>query len=71
MIERSRAAVENLGIAHTGDPSGVLTISAGISAYRPGHRIGREELLAEADTALYAAKTTGRNKVTVSDAVHT
>lgn len=71
VMERSRAAVEDLGIAHTGDPSGVLTISAGVSAYSPGHRIGCEELLAEADTALYAAKTTGRNKVAVSDAVHT
>jgi diguanylate cyclase (GGDEF)-like protein len=70
-MERSRAAVEDLGIAHTRDPSGVVTISAGISAYSPGHRIGCEELLTEADTALYAAKTTGGNKVTVSDAVHT
>jgi diguanylate cyclase (GGDEF)-like protein len=71
VMERSLAAVENLGITHTGDPSGVLTISAGISAYRPGHRIGSEELLTEADTALYAAKTTGKNTVAVSDAVHT
>jgi len=70
-MERSLAAVKNLGITHTGDPSGVLTISAGISAYRPGHRISSEELLTEADTALYAAKTTGKNTVAVSDAVHT
>ena len=70
-MERSRAAVEDLGIAHIGDPTGVLTISAGISSYRPGHRIGSDHPLTEADTALYAAKTTGRNKVTVSEAVHT
>lgn len=69
-MERSRAALQDLGIAHTGDPSGVLTISAGISTYMPGRRVGSEQILNEADTALYAAKTTGRNTVTVSEAVH-
>lgn len=70
VMERSRAAVEDLGITHTGDPTGALTISAGISCYRPGHRISSAKLLTEADMALYAAKTTGKNTVAVSDAVH-
>lgn len=69
ILERSRAAVRALGIVHDGDPSGVLTLSAGVSAYVPGHRVGREQLLQEADTALYAAKAAGRNTVAVTGAL--
>ncbi|MDQ6739580.1 MAG: diguanylate cyclase [Actinomycetota bacterium] len=69
LLERSLAAVQNLQIAHTGDPSGILTLSAGISAYTYGHRAGSEQLLKEADAALYAAKAAGRSNVTVSGAV--
>ncbi|WP_284764449.1 diguanylate cyclase [Arthrobacter sp. efr-133-R2A-63] len=70
VLERCRAAVEDLDITHTGDPSGALTISAGISCYRPGHRVSSAELLREADTALYTAKTTGKNTVALSGAGH-
>ncbi len=70
VMERVRVAVRNMRITHIGCPAGVLTISAGISSYQPGHRASSEELLEHADTALYTAKTTGRNTVTVSDAIH-
>ncbi|MET3922744.1 diguanylate cyclase [Arthrobacter sp. UYEF20] len=62
-VERARAAVQAMGILHSGRPLGVLTLSAGISAYSSGHRASTEQLLKEADVALYAAKAAGRNTV--------
>ncbi|WP_245933727.1 GGDEF domain-containing protein [Arthrobacter livingstonensis] len=70
VMERARAAVQELGITHAGDDSGVLTISTGISNYQPGQQISSKELLTEADTALYAAKTAGRNTVSLSESIH-
>ena len=66
VMERVRAAVHDLRIEHSGDPDGVLTISAGIAASTDGHRAGTEELLKEADLALYAAKAAGRNRVALA-----
>jgi diguanylate cyclase (GGDEF)-like protein len=70
VMERARAAVQALGIDHVGGSSGVLTLSAGISAFMDGHRVGSGRLLKEADVALYAAKAAGRNRVTVSADLH-
>lgn len=69
LVERARASVQALGIVHSGDPRGVLTFSAGISAYMEGHRPGTEQLLEEADTALYVAKADGRNRVAIASAL--
>jgi diguanylate cyclase (GGDEF)-like protein len=69
VVERARAAVEALGIQHAGTASGMLTISAGISAYVPGHRMGYEHLLKEADAAMYEAKAAGRNRAEIAEAV--
>jgi diguanylate cyclase (GGDEF)-like protein len=68
-MERIRQTVQGLGIPHSGDPSGVLTLSAGISAYMPGHRPGTDQLLKEADEALYVAKAAGRNKVALTESI--
>lgn len=65
-VERLRKAAENLEIQHSGSAAGVLTLSAGISSYVPGHRLGAEQLLKEADLAMYAAKAAGRNQVSVA-----
>jgi len=62
-VERVRAVVEQLGIPHVAGPGGVLTLSAGVAAYRPGDDTTPEELLKRADGALYQAKATGRNRV--------
>ncbi|UXM90814.1 diguanylate cyclase [Paenarthrobacter sp. JL.01a] len=70
VMERIRSAVHDLRIEHSGDPDGVLTISAGISAFKDGRRAGTEQLLREADLALYAAKAAGRNRVALADSVH-
>jgi diguanylate cyclase (GGDEF)-like protein len=39
-----------------------VTISAGVAEF-PAHATGAQELIAQADAALYAAKQTGRNRV--------
>lgn len=69
VMERVRSAVAALRIEHSGDPDGILTISAGVSAFTDGHRAGTEQLLREADLALYAAKASGRNRVTLASAL--
>ena len=53
-------------VSHHGrgiDPTGVLTISAGVAAYTPGDPTTLDELLERADAALYRAKSAGRNRV--------
>jgi diguanylate cyclase (GGDEF)-like protein len=62
--ERLRLAVEALRITHESKaPPGLLTISAGVAALMPGDPKSPDDLLREADTALYRAKEAGRNRV--------
>jgi diguanylate cyclase (GGDEF)-like protein len=70
VMERIRQAVQDLGIPHGADGAGsVLMLSTGIAAFLPGGRtVTSEELLREADEALYAAKSGGRNAVVAADA---
>jgi two-component system, cell cycle response regulator len=61
-IDRLRQAVEGLGIPHAdGTPRGVVTISAGVAMSAEAE--DADALLKAADTALYAAKESGRNRV--------
>ncbi len=63
VADRLRQAVERLAIAHPGNlPSGVVTISVGVSTLRPPVAAGAEDLLRAADQALYSAKDQGRNR---------
>ena len=64
VAESLREAVEKLHIPHPGLASGgVLTISVGVASREQGDITHVEELLAHADSALYAAKNAGRNRV--------
>lgn len=63
-MDRLRVSVQQLGLTHSGNPpSGVVTISAGLSLLCPENLRGLDETLKEADDALYRAKTDGRNRV--------
>jgi len=64
IADRLRRAVENLRIPHEAkDPPGVVTISAGVAALPAGGAKSADDLLKEADEALYRAKQSGRNRV--------
>jgi diguanylate cyclase (GGDEF)-like protein len=62
-VERMRAELESLAIEHVGNPRGVVTFSAGLAILDPGHIESAQEVLQEADAALYRAKQLGRNRV--------
>jgi diguanylate cyclase len=57
----SRARIRRLS---TEENVGNITVSLGVTAYRPGESIG--DFIHRADTALYASKEAGRNRVTVA-----
>ena len=64
IADRLRLAVEDLRIPHEAkDPPGVVTISAGVAALSAEKLKSPDDLLKEADVALYRAKQTGRNRV--------
>lgn len=65
---RLRKAVEELRIPHkANDPHGIVTVSAGVAAMSTGDSANVDELLKQADDALYAAKKEGRNRVASHD----
>ncbi len=67
IIETIRAAVENLKVLPVSDGSiKKVTLSLGI-ATMPQHTTIAAELQKLADTALYQAKESGRNKVAILD----
>ena len=64
--ERLRQSVEGLGIENAASGAGgVLTASFGLAELHTGRAKTPEELLQEADEALYRAKVAGRNRVEV------
>lgn len=69
VARRIQTAVAALGISHVASPvAQTLTISIGISAMRPGYGgVTQDALISAADTALYQAKTAGRNCIRTSD----
>jgi two-component system, cell cycle response regulator len=64
IADRLRRAVEDLRIPHEAkDPPGIVTISAGVATLSAGANKSADDLLGEADAALYRAKQSGRNRV--------
>ena len=62
--EQVRRSIEELAIKHEHSSVGaVVTVSAGTATMVPGVMGGTEQLLREADIALYRAKRMGRNQV--------
>ena len=67
VAETIRAKVVSLAIEHAPGRD-IVTISVGVAFARPGSVGSVEDLLAEADAALYRSKTNGRNCITLADA---
>ena len=66
--ERLRHGVEDLQIPHKArTPFGVVTISVGLAVLPPEEERSVEDLLKEADDALYRAKEAGRNRVAAQE----
>ncbi|HEY7060211.1 MAG TPA: diguanylate cyclase [Chloroflexota bacterium] len=67
-MDRIRRAVQGLAIPHAGNaPSGVLTLSSGVALPAAAAPQTIEALLHAADSALYAAKHAGRNRIVAHD----
>ncbi|WP_119069865.1 diguanylate cyclase domain-containing protein [Rubrobacter indicoceani] len=67
VAERLRKSVENLGIVHEArDGQKLVTISIGLSELNPQSDKSAENMLREADQALYEAKRRGKNCIMVS-----
>lgn len=63
IAEQIRREVEDLTIPHQDGIDGRLTVSIGVAAMQPAHGHDAVALRHGADTALYAAKAAGRNRV--------
>ncbi len=64
--ERLRSAVESRAIPHAAKGlDAVVTVSAGLAELSPGEPKDIATLLQQADTALYKAKESGKNRVTI------
>lgn len=63
VMNRLRTTIMDLGILHEASPQGVLTLSVGIASLFPDEEKSVDELLRQADLALYHAKHHGRNRV--------
>lgn len=67
IVQDIQAQLRRQGIEHAASTLGVVSISAGIAACRPGQEtVSPEALIAAADEALYQAKRQGRDGYTVA-----
>jgi diguanylate cyclase (GGDEF)-like protein len=67
-VERTRVAIEAMALPHPANqPSGVITVSAGVAASSATSPLDVDAWLARADVALYRAKGSGRNRVVAAE----
>jgi diguanylate cyclase (GGDEF)-like protein len=64
LAERARATIEGRGVKMPNGDLCHVTASFGVASFPESHELG--EILAAADSALYAAKAAGKNRVVVS-----
>lgn len=67
MAEKLRTAIEALQIPHESTPPGVVTASIGVAVGGPQGPASLDALIGQADTALYRAKQSGRNRVEMAE----
>ena len=60
--ERIRAAVQAMGIEHSGNPWGVVTVTIGVVQATAGHERA-DDVFEEVSALLVAGKDAGRNRV--------
>lgn len=65
--EDLRLRIQALNIAHDGRDLGLVTVSIGVAVY-PEHGVDRDTLIQAADSAMYASKQAGRNRVSLAEA---
>lgn len=64
--QRIIKAVSDLNILHEKNANfGIVTISAGVASYSPGEELEWDVIVKRADEAMYRAKNSGRNKVSI------
>ncbi len=67
LVKRIIKAIEQHGIVHEKAPSGIVTISGGVSGIGLSHVGSVADMLESADRALYRAKTEGKNRASLSE----
>jgi len=68
LAERIRKSIESQRIEHQGHDKGIVTISCGVEAFKEEDRDNQwNDILNRADKALYIAKSSGRNTVSILD----
>jgi diguanylate cyclase (GGDEF)-like protein/PAS domain S-box-containing protein len=65
-VEQIRQDIKQLNVHYMGQPLGTVTLSAGVAVF-PGDGQTAEDLVRAGDTALYRAKSEGRDRVLIYD----
>lgn len=68
MAETVREALVARGLPHDGSPFAIVTASLGVAVVTPTPGVTAEQLLKQADDALYRAKKAGRNRSVLASA---